>query len=568
MKAVYFPELPFNAESASARGRGPVMGSRVYLSGLFKALVSHCSYERLILIPRPPKGPDDPRRADWFAQHASKVESLHEHELHRLRDYDRVILMHWAANLDSMTRVRRLSRCPQASIVGAIHSLNHSSQLRGVFSLLVASLERHDALVCSSQAGRRAVQNFIQVTRDRFADRGQPLPEPKFKLPVIPLGVDVSDFSGPTVNRVRSALGLEQRVVVLYFGRLSAASKADLCPLILAFREVAQAAPNVALVIAGDDTHFNMTGVLEHFAQEVAPTAVVRVVANPDAETKRQLYAAADLFVSPSDNLQETFGISVIEAMASGLPVVASDWSGYKDTVIHGETGFRVPTMLPSYEPEFDDLRGSGAMLAPDPLAATTIVDVAAMTAAIRLLVDGPDLRRRMGEAGLRRARALYDWRCVIASYESLWDELAIEAASALRTESNDFDLEQIGYRDVFEHYPTGILDSSSAVRLAPFASTWPAWRDWIARIGGLDSFFDSTSFDRMVARLGSETEMLVGALIDDLADSKHSGRVHYMAHLSRLMKYGVVQLVVPQPSAPHCRAGVPDSLQATEPES
>mgnify|MGYP001333871824 CR=1 FL=1 len=46
----------------------------------------------------------------------------------------------------------------------------------------------------------------------------------------------------------------------------------------------------------------------------------------------RQAWQGADVFVSLSDNIQETFGLAPVEAMASGLPVVVSDWDGYKDT--------------------------------------------------------------------------------------------------------------------------------------------------------------------------------------------------------------------------------------------
>jgi glycosyltransferase involved in cell wall biosynthesis len=44
------------------------------------------------------------------------------------------------------------------------------------------------------------------------------------------------------------------------------------------------------------------------------------------------------------ETLQESFGITPLEAMASGLPAVVSDWSGYRDTVAHRKTGFHVKT--------------------------------------------------------------------------------------------------------------------------------------------------------------------------------------------------------------------------------
>ena len=52
------------------------------------------------------------------------------------------------------------------------------------------------------------------------------------------------------------------------------------------------------------------------------------------------VYAASDVFISLSDNIQETFGITPIEAMASGLPVIVSDWDGYRHSVRDGIDGF------------------------------------------------------------------------------------------------------------------------------------------------------------------------------------------------------------------------------------
>ncbi|MBI3542646.1 MAG: glycosyltransferase, partial [Deltaproteobacteria bacterium] len=57
----------------------------------------------------------------------------------------------------------------------------------------------------------------------------------------------------------------------------------------------------------------------------------------------RAVWQAADIFCSLADNVQETFGLTPLEAMAAGLPQVVSDWNGYRDTVRHGVDGFRVP---------------------------------------------------------------------------------------------------------------------------------------------------------------------------------------------------------------------------------
>ena len=65
----------------------------------------------------------------------------------------------------------------------------------------------------------------------------------------------------------------------------------------------------------------------------------------PDLRTRA--WVSADVFCSLSDNIPETFGLTTIEAMAAGLPVVVTDWDGYKDTVRDGIDGFAVPTMTP-----------------------------------------------------------------------------------------------------------------------------------------------------------------------------------------------------------------------------
>ena len=64
-------------------------------------------------------------------------------------------------------------------------------------------------------------------------------------------------------------------------------------------------------------------------------------------EIRTRIWSAADIFISLADNIQETFGLTPIEAMAAGLPVVVSEWNGYRDTVRHEVDGFLIPTIMP-----------------------------------------------------------------------------------------------------------------------------------------------------------------------------------------------------------------------------
>ena len=143
---------------------------------------------------------------------------------------------------------------------------------------------------------------------------------------------------------------------------------------------------------------------------------------------------------------------------SAGLPVVVSDWNGYRDTVRDGIDGFLVPTCMPT-----DDAAGcieSGYSLGAEPyerfvggVAATVSVDEIAASKAFEALAKDVSLRRSMGIAGQKRVAEHYDWPHVIRAFETLWDELGQrrkwenertrgnEIAPGQRTISNPFAL-------------------------------------------------------------------------------------------------------------------------------
>jgi D-inositol-3-phosphate glycosyltransferase len=142
-------------------------------------------------------------------------------------------------------------------------------------------------------------------------------------------------------------------------------------------------------------------------------------------------YGAADVFVSPVDNVNETFGITPIEAMACGTPQIVSDWNGYRDTVVHGETGFLVPTRWAGVEGAIEheaELVGDSWEIA-FKLAQVTALDLDMFQQSIQVLLENEPLARRMAEASRRRALERYSWTAVIREHLELWQHLAEIAA-------------------------------------------------------------------------------------------------------------------------------------------
>ena len=162
---------------------------------------------------------------------------------------------------------------------------------------------------------------------------------------------------------------------------------------------------------------------LESLARNAGIALTVKL--RPTEAEKSQLFQSADIFVSIADNPQETFGITLVEAGAFGLPVIASRYDGYKDIVLHSETGLLVETVGPARTPDLDAM----APLFFDSeyhlfLAQHTAVSIPALAEALRALIDSPDLRRSMGAAARKRVEETYSWSAVIDQYISLWDDL------------------------------------------------------------------------------------------------------------------------------------------------
>jgi starch synthase len=321
------------------------------------------------------------------------------------------------------------------SLCGVTHTLSSHQAADAVADLLIGPVMPWDALVCTSSVARAAVEAVLGAQADYLAWRtGAPVALAGPQLPVIPLGVHCEDFAFGEDARggARAALGLAaDEVAALFVGRLTFSAKAHPFQMFRGLEAAAvRTGRKVVFLLAGQFPSKPIEDAFRAAPAEVCPNVRVVFVDGKDEALFGQAWRAADLFLSISDNYQETFGIAPLEAMAAGLPVVVSDWDGYKDTVRDGVDGFRIPTWAPQ--------PGVGEGFAGDyesfatnydyyiSRTSTTVSAEAGLLAErLAALVGDADLRRRMGQAGAARARSVFDWAVVYRQYQALWRELA-----------------------------------------------------------------------------------------------------------------------------------------------
>lgn len=329
------------------------------------------------------------------------------------------------------------------SLCGVTHATADDLAMDALAGLFTAPLQAWDALVCPSQAVKRMIERFFEGWAEYLAERFAGAAERAFELPVIPLGVDCDRFAdrkaaaeARAALRARHGIG-DDDVAVLYMGRLSHIDKANPLPLYRALEAAAgRATTKLHLLQAGWFANAYTENAFRTAAQALAPHVNVAFVDGRLPEMRQGIWSAADIFASFPDSLQETFGLAPLEAMAAALPVVVSDWNGYRESVRDGVDGYAVPTTMPgrgvgtdlAYFFAADVVNYQGYALA---TSQSIAVDAeAAADAFVRLAMDA-GLRRRMGEAGRARAAERYDWRVVVGAYQALWEELGARRQSA-----------------------------------------------------------------------------------------------------------------------------------------
>jgi glycosyltransferase involved in cell wall biosynthesis len=255
--------------------------------------------------------------------------------------------------------------------------------LEGAVGALLTGLYRTLFLPPTLDRVDRVITHTRSYATTSRALRGRP-------TVVIPSAVDTRRFR-PDLDGtvVRERLGLQGRRVLVFTGRLVPHKGVDV--ILRALRELPS---DVALILVGQGPRMNE---LQALARRLNVEAKVRFCPQVSDDELPLFLRAADLFVFPSQNRLEGFGLVVAEAMASGLPVVIADMPGVREVIEPGKEGLLVEPLI-----------------------------VHDLVARITELLDDPVRRAAMGSAARKRAEERYSLEIVARQLLTVYEGLRV----------------------------------------------------------------------------------------------------------------------------------------------
>jgi len=222
--------------------------------------------------------------------------------------------------------------------------------------------------------GRIVVSDACTEALDRYF---------KAEYRVIPNGVDTNSFH-PEVPVLPEFD--DGKVNILFVGRFD--PRNGLKTMIEAFRLVKRQYDNCRLIVVGD-------GPLRPYYRSLIDREIADDIhfAGLINGARPSYYASADIYCTPCT--KASFGVVLLEAMASGTPIVASDINGYRLVMEDNEQGILVPE-----------------------------TEAAGFAEGLMRLLKDPELRQRMGQAGRRKAVDVFSWDLVASNVEKYYMEL------------------------------------------------------------------------------------------------------------------------------------------------
>jgi glycosyltransferase involved in cell wall biosynthesis len=413
----------------------------------------------------------------------------------------------------------------------------------------------------------RTAETLFRQVWEEWRGRVPGLPFPT--ATVISNGVDLAANRRDDQLRAatRRQLGLrDDDVVFLTFSRLAAGTKGDYRALLGLWRQVVQRWPRAVLLLSGKLIHHGFVLHLQTTAREAGLGNNVIIAADPYEvwpDARERLMSAADAFVHLSTGVEETSPQSVHEAMAHGLPVIASHWAGLPEMIAQGKNGFLVSTHLSEPPPALQQM-----VLARNTTATNTELgrcvacDGTEFVRAAGVLLADPATRQAMGVESRRRAETLFDLQQVAARRVAFFDELGAAARHPARALRSPQPHPLVSFRSILGSLGQRALCADDVVSLSDDAEQGFRFLRGAPAVAR-----DSSTMALVEFVLRDVRTISVGELVRRTADMvSPEGEDHDSAEIDRackralirLLSYGLLAVAVPGETAaalPHIAA-------------
>ena len=335
--------------------------------------------------------------------------------------YQRAILCVDAVQYPQIRAMRDGWAAGPMPIFSDVHALSAQQLWSGFAPLINAPPAPFDRFVCRSRDCQRVFEKWMALNQGDIDSA--PFGTIYSHTPLDLKRFRPADAARKRELRARFGWPADKNLAIV-LGRLNPYSKADLLPLLNVWSRAATA--NDVLVLSGEAWPASYAQLLEAEAKRLDIEVITtgRVPFSDQAD----YFRAADFAIVVAETLVDIAPMTVCEAQACGVAVVASDWTGTRDRITHGENGFLVPTSwmpdlgLEGFSPFAPVLEQTLA------LAQSLSHDEIVWENCLRQLLRNPQLREQMGRAAAARAARDSSWQTVSQIWLDAWDEMHQQA--------------------------------------------------------------------------------------------------------------------------------------------
>lgn len=293
-----------------------------------------------------PAGPEEPKSKSDIARYVPEfVEGIKRFAAEKGIEYDLIHSHYWMSGLAAEVLSEAWGGVP------VVHMFHTLGEMKNRVARSEDERAGEDRLTGERQVLRRAdrivAATMAELTQLRFLYRAD-----SRKLVIIPPGVDTSHFYPIPPDEAKQFIGLKpESRMVLFVGRIEPLKGVDTLIQAMSRLDLQGAHRPVHLAIIGGDVGVSPEGMseemlrLQKLCDDLCMGRMVVFLGKRGQDTLPYYYSAAEVVVMPS--LYESFGMVALEAMACGVPVIASEVGGLGYLVQNGFTGYTIPDSDP-----------------------------------------------------------------------------------------------------------------------------------------------------------------------------------------------------------------------------